>query len=92
MSPKHHIPAAQREMQKGLSSSDLNAADMATGVDIHSSGDDADSGSEISSIYTSYSSDSDSMDFEEGYDAAGTKTFALATGDSEVGINMILLY
>ena len=76
----------QREMQKVLA---LDAADMATGVD---SGDDADSGSEMSSIYTSCSSDNDSMDVEEGYDAAGTKTFALATGDSEVGINMILLY
>ena len=66
----------QREMQKVLA---LDVADMATGVD---SGDDADSGSEMSSIYTSCSSDNDSMDVEEGYDA---KTFALATGDSEVG-------
>lgn len=76
----------------------LDAAEMATGVNIHSSGDDADGGSETSSIYSSYSSDNDSMDFEEGYDAAGCssttaarcKTLSLSSGDAEVGINMTL--
>ena len=71
---------------------------MATGLD-RSSVDDADSVSETSSIYTSYSSDNDCMDFEEGCDAAGTtaamascKTFAIASGDAGVGINMTLIY
>ena len=61
---------------------------MATGLDILSSGDDADSVSETSSVYTSNSSDNDSMDFEEGYDAAGNTAASAATasGGAEVCI------